>query len=117
MAHIRPYLDELARALLVLALILLNLAHAPTPAVAYDGFAYISEAGVYCSEGGPEDHSAHAPCHACRIGSDAVLTAPPSNAARLHFEAVPVIYGNTVYPPHSGVFSTANRSRGPPLLA
>ena len=68
-----PRTLELARALAVLALVILNFAHVPVvaPGVAAEAalLAYGVEPG-YCGSVAP-DHQGpeHAPCHACRIGA------------------------------------------------
>lgn len=117
MDRLRPYFDELTRALLVLALILFNLAHQPTPTVAYDGFSFISAASVYCGSPSSDDQLGHSPCHACRIGGDAVLPPPPCDAVPVSLDAVVVLYGAVPQSPKGDFHVLANRSRGPPLLA
>ena len=101
----------------MLALILFNLAHAPTPAVAYYGFAFAGAAVIHCGEDSPDDQSSYAPCHACRVGGDAVLPPPPCDSEQILLKAVPVIYSPTIVVPQDDLRSIANRSRGPPLHA
>jgi hypothetical protein len=117
MRRIRPYIDEMTRALLVLALIFLNLAHPPAPVVAYDGFAFTSTGFIFCGDDAPGDQSTHAPCHACRIGGDPVLPPAPCDATHIPLEAVPVSYSPAETVPQGDLNSVANRSRGPPLRA
>jgi hypothetical protein len=117
LGRIRPYFDEVTRALLVLALILLNFAHTPNAVVAYDGYAFTTAATAYCGEGGPEDQQAHVPCHACRIGSDAVVPPPPCTALHAPLLVVTAAYAAVQVQPWTGIRSLANRSRGPPTSA
>ena len=67
---------ELMRALCVLALLFLSLAHAPltVPATGPGTLTAVVEAS-YCGDQ-PDDGKAHAPCHACRIGGGADLPPP-----------------------------------------
>ncbi|WP_127754293.1 hypothetical protein [Devosia sp. 1566] len=117
MDRVRPYFEEVTRALLVLALVLLNLVPAPAPAVAYDGLAFTNGAVVYCGDGGPGDNFSHAPCHACRLGGDAVLPPPPCHSEHIALQAVPVVYPLAEVVSQDDLHSIANRSRGPPLHA
>jgi len=117
MVRFRPYLAELTRALLVLALILLNLGHQSTPAVAYDGTSFTYDVAVNCGAADTPDQMGHAPCHACRLGGDAVLPPPPLLAKRVERDLAEVIYSAIVPQPQADFRVTANRSRGPPLNA
>ena len=112
-----PYLAEVTRALMVLALILLNLAHQTTPSLAYDSPAYTAGVMINCGDVDHPDTAAHAPCHACRIGSAALLPPPPDDG-----EPAALVYARLVfmpdYPaPHSDSHAVAYHSRGPPLHA
>lgn len=107
---------ELARALLVLALLFLNFAHLP-PASASAGpdilTAQVDQS--WCGDvplGGTD--TSHAPCHACRIGAAADL--PPAPCAALRLPAEPqaiafVLTQTDIAAPH---LSTAARPRAPP---
>ncbi|HEY8574915.1 MAG TPA: hypothetical protein VIL88_01100 [Devosia sp.] len=117
MDRVRPYLEELTRALLVLALILFNLAHYAAPAVASEGFAFTNATVIFCGDSGPDDRSAPAPCHACRIGGDAVLPPRPCDSVPVDREALPVRFSPIDVSNQADGHATAHRSRGPPLHA
>lgn len=117
MQKLKPYLSEFTRALLVLALILLNLGHQPTPAVAFDGFAFTSTAVVNCGFSDNPSQLDHVPCHACRVGADIILPPAPSIAEPLNLDVAVVEYcladDQTFFTPRPA----AHRSRGPPLFS
>ncbi|KKB13222.1 hypothetical protein VE25_03175 [Devosia geojensis] len=86
------------RALLVLALVFFNFAHAPVSAsVGYDSelrpyLAATVAAFVDCGDADGNGGLAHAPCHACRIGGGADLPPAPVCALSLPRAAEPVAY-------------------------
>ena len=70
------HIGELVRALAVLALVFLNFAHAPLASpVVGEGWAAVGSS--FCGTAPDTNEQAHAPCHACRIGSGADLPAAP----------------------------------------
>lgn len=108
-----PILAELMRALVVLALVLLNLS-AATPAMATAPGYHPSKPVWQCGFADPPDHAVHAPCHACRTGADAVLPPPPSLAERVCLRPTGIFY-RPVSESHPFSFrALAHRSRGPP---
>ena len=73
------------KALAVLALVCLSLAHQPAFAISADHAAVdVAVSSSYCGDG-PVDTS-HAPCHACRIGGGADL--PPPCGGLVHLPSV-----------------------------
>jgi hypothetical protein len=85
MASTATFLRETTRALLVLALVFLNFAHAPAgERTAYDAelTAYLLPATAIVLDCG-ENHEDgdHAPCHACRIGGAVDLPIAPCTTA------------------------------------
>lgn len=118
MGRAHPYLAELTRALMVLALILLNLGHAPVPTIAFDGPGYAAVGMVNCGvDGDIPDPLGHAPCHACRMGGDVVLPPPPCQAELVHLDHADVVYAVADSRPRNDLHAIANRSRGPPVHA
>ena len=111
------------RALLVLALVFFNFAHAPVLAssVGYDSELrpYLlpsAAAFVDCGDADDDERLAHAPCHACRIGGAADLPPAPDCMLVLPRTADPVAYAvgaghaAAAIPPHSG------EPRAPPAV-
>ena len=114
-------LREAMQALLVLALVFFNFAHAPVSAAAgYDGELqpYLLPAGttfVDCGDVEEDEGLAHAPCHACRIGAAADL--PPAPGSCL---SVPPTAGLVAYPPHTrlparAILPHSGEPRAPPV--
>lgn len=115
-----PMVKDAMRALLVLALVFFNFAHAPLAAtVGYDRELqpYLLPSGAAFVDCGDvqDDGLAHAPCHACRVGGAADL--PPASGSCL---SAPLIAGIVAYAvrthhlahailPHSG------EPRAPPV--
>lgn len=117
MQKLKPYLSELTRALVVLALILLNLGYQAAPAVAFDGLAFTSAAVVNCGFSDDPDQGDHLPCHACRVGADIILPPAPTSSEPLHLDVSAAEYfladdQTSIAPPPA-----AYHSRGPPLLS
>ncbi|HZY69296.1 MAG TPA: hypothetical protein VFE52_11945, partial [Devosia sp.] len=79
---------ETLLALLVLALTFLNYGH---QAVAAPGYVHAA-ADIWCGDPLLPEHSEHAPCHACRLGSGADLPPRPATVSRVLFTVVPVVY-------------------------
>ncbi len=117
MDRFRPYLEELTRALLVLALVFFAFVHQPVPAVAHDGLGFVYTSIDYCGSAGPDDTQAHAPCHACRTGADAMLPPPPSDVVAVSLAIAPVAYATVAVPVQACLPFLANRNRGPPHFA
>ena len=106
---------EVIRALATLALILLNFAHVPLSNAASplpDTAAW--DLTSYCGDldGGP-DSTAHAPCHACRIGAGAILP-PVPGLARPAFADHTVLPAPVVESLVEVQPRRAARPRGPP---
>jgi hypothetical protein len=108
---------EVVRALCVLALLFLNFAHQPAPAAAAPGDVLtLAATQSFCGDPADEGKTAHAPCHACRIGAGADLPTPPQHPiplcaiAEFAYGALPVLaLPDRVVGPQS--------ARGPPRLA
>lgn len=106
---------DLVRALAVLALVCLSLAHQPSFAVSADhAVVNVAVTASYCGDG-PVDTS-HAPCHACRIGGGADL--PPPCGGLVHLPAVV----EPAFPERAAVAFAVPPpdipdARGPPALA
>lgn len=104
----RQFLVELLRALCVLGLLFLNLAHVPA--------ATASDEGVLC---GPSADGGHAsddgePCPACRL-ADAGFTLPAGNGAD-HFRAIAAVgYDAALVSTHAPHVLLRGWARGPPL--
>jgi hypothetical protein len=78
---------ELLRACVVLALVFLSFAHAPISASAGAGDVLTAAIDMtWCGDAPATDGTAHAPCHACRLGAGADL--PPACAVPLPLRAV-----------------------------
>jgi len=107
--------SDIARALVVLALVFLSFAHLP-PAVASPADAAFTVAVTDSFCGDKSDSGLpHAPCHACRLGAGADVP-PPSDmpvmlrtVADVHYGALPVLH----LPAEP--LGTAS-ARGPPAL-
>lgn len=111
-----PVLAEVTRALVVLALFLLNLAY-PAPASAV-GVGYEQNAiTVNCGFTELPDHSAHAPCHACRSDGGAVLPPPPVNGLPIRFGLAQIEYAHPAEQLSLDPVGVAHRSRAPPFQA
>jgi hypothetical protein len=112
---------EAMRALLVLALVFFNFAHAPVSAsVGYDSelrpYLQASVAAfVDCGNADEEGGLAHAPCHACRIGGAADLPPAPICALNLPRIAEPVAFVRSIdaWAPTAPV--TVGAPRAPPF--
>jgi len=108
---------DIARALVVLALVFLSYAHQPvgvSQALEHDVLTAAVSAS-FCGDA-PEDGKAHAPCHACRIGGGADLPPPCEGLVHLPMAAEPA------FPERAAVaFVVAPPdipdARGPPALA
>jgi hypothetical protein len=109
----RLVIAEMLRALAVLALLFLNFAHAPLNA-APTGAGYVAYAadGV-CGDLPGDGPTAHAPCHACRIGGGADLP-PPCGLPAPAFTAVAVEFGAMAVADAATVPLLAAAPRGPP---
>ena len=91
MGLFRSISADLLRAVLVLALLALNFAHAGAAPNAARNFALTGQAFVSAADCGapePMDGAAHAPCHACRIGAAADLPPEPCLSEPVRFVAL-----------------------------
>ena len=110
-------MQEVVRALCVVALIFLNFGHAPlaAPVSAAPALSAVADAS-FCGDpvGGHQDH---APCHVCRIGGGADLPPPPCVVESSHGPALPVRYAidNRVVVLRASWRPSAQRA--PPALA
>ncbi|GLQ54406.1 hypothetical protein GCM10010862_16650 [Devosia nitrariae] len=109
------------QALLVLALVLFNFAHAPvSSAVGYDTQLqpYLLPAGAAFVDCGDveDDGPAHAPCHACRIGGAANL--PPAPGSCLSAPRMAGIVAYSVRTDHlvRAVLPHSGEPRAPPAV-
>jgi hypothetical protein len=75
LVSVRQGIAEVAKALVVLALLFLSFGHKPVEAHSIEGAAlgiYTLADGtvpIFCGQAGPDgDQGDHSPCHACRIG-------------------------------------------------
>jgi hypothetical protein len=86
-------LQEVVRALCVIALVFLNFGHAPiaAPLSAAPALTSVADAS-FCGDPLDDQHQDHAPCHVCRIGGGADLPPPPCVAEASHGAALPVRY-------------------------
>ncbi|VDS03025.1 hypothetical protein DEVEQU_00145 [Devosia equisanguinis] len=116
MQKLRPYLSEVTRALLVLALVMLNLGMQPLPSVAFDGLSFTVVGTENCGLPDDSGRNDHIPCHACRVGADIILPAPPNVAEPLKLDVFLLYYSYTNDTAPSATVSAAHRSRGPPLF-
>ncbi len=98
MHSLRQIGSELARALVVLALVFLSFAHAPLAAAAPHGPTLTATLDMsFCGDVPAGDAKAHAPCHACRLGAGADLPAPTRTpltlrtVAEIRYGALPVL--------------------------
>ena len=108
---------EVLRAALVLALLFLSFAHAPSGVAAgpHDVLTAAVSAS-FCGDAPSDDGKGHAPCHACRIGGAADIPAPPCSSVDAPIAVAPVTYfGATV---HTATYAVHNAAqpRAPPAL-
>jgi hypothetical protein len=108
--------SELVRALVVLALIFLSFAHVAPVQAAPSAFALtVTVDAAWCGDAQDDGTLAHAPCHACRLGSAADLPPPLQlplavrTVATTQYGPVPVLH-------LPGEPLGAASARGPPLL-
>lgn len=114
--QMRQWGSELARALVVLALIFLAFAH--TPVVAAPSTDTIFTAAIdqsYCGDLSDGGDGAHLPCHACRIGAGADLPPPPAIGVCAPIECAPVAYVQTSIAVTAPTERTAAQPRAPPV--
>lgn len=113
-----PYLMEVTRALMVLAVFLLTLSHQPMAAApTFAGYQASLGTIVNCGFSSAPDALDHTPCHACRIGAAADLPPPPARTepADLRFETALYAVADPLPQPVTAL--AAHRSRGPPHRA
>jgi len=115
-------MKDAMRALLVLALVLFNFAHAPvSAAVGYDSALqpYLLPAAAAFVDCGDEDEDggiAHAPCHACRIGGAADLPPAPDCAVILARTADTVTYACRAERGAANILAHSGEPRAPPAI-
>jgi hypothetical protein len=122
LAYGRQIFTETTRALLVLALVCFGFSAGmaesasqvgASPAVAASIARQLS-ASALCGGGWGDDHSGHAPCHACR-SAPGLLPPPPGSPERIGFATAQVVFVPPVViktrRPHSGQAP----ARAPPL--
>lgn len=112
----RQTILEIARAVCVLGLLLLNLAPATTAPAGNAAIAVHVEASVYAVDmcGDPADApAAHAPCHACRAS---IATLPPSPIWVRLATARSVDYDRRAAVPRAKGQCAFAEARGPPIL-
>lgn len=116
MRHARHMMNDLARALGVLALIFLSFGHAPVVAspIGTDILTAAVDLG-YCGESSADD-TQHGPCHACRVVG-AALPPPPSVAIDAPTAAAPVAFFRGCPTGASHLVETVACPRAPPALA
>lgn len=108
-------IGELLRASIVLALFFLNFAHVPVSAAPADVYVPLTLASICGDPLGDDRGQAHAPCHACRIGSGAdlpptcAIEGPASTFAAVIYDAVAVVA-------HATAYSSGHSARGPPAF-
>ncbi|MET3898565.1 hypothetical protein ABIB57_002514 [Devosia sp. UYZn731] len=118
MAQRNTYLAELTRALMVLALILLNLGHQTVPAQAGPvGYQSVGAYTAFCGSPDAPDRTGHAACHACRIGAGADLPQPPVYGERLALCTEALVYLAPTASARQQWPTTLQPIRGPPSLA
>lgn len=109
---------DIAKALVVLALVFLSYAHHPigvSPALEQDVLATAVTAD-FCGNAA-EDGEAHAPCHACRIGGGADVPPPPC-AGVIHLRRViEAAFAELAATPYVVAPPDIPEARGPPALA
>lgn len=111
--HWTGKLGETLRALVVLALFFLNFSHVPLSAAPADAFVPLSIASICGDPIGDDRDGAHAPCHACRIGSSADLP-PPCPVTAPAFAMAEVDYAEAASPAMRTSHRLMARARGPP---
>lgn len=110
------------RALLVLALVFFNFAHAPaSAAVGYDAQLqpYLLPAGgavVDCGDPQEDEGLGHAPCHACRIGAAADLPPTPGSCFFVPFIAGIVAYSAQTDHLARAILPHSAEPRAPPAV-
>lgn len=108
--HVGP---DLARALVVLALVFLSFAHAPVGIAFPAGDLLATVDASLCGDAPDSDGKAHAPCHACRLGAAADV--PPPCAAPVSAALVATIaYGPLPVLDLPAEPLTRYNARGPP---
>lgn len=109
------------RALLVLALVFFNFAHAPvSAAVGYDRELrpYLLPAGtvaVDCGDMEEDEGLAHAPCHACRIGAAADLPPTPGSCLSVRLLASILAHPVRAQLPARAILPHSGEPRAPPV--
>lgn len=120
MGLIRSVSADVLRAVLVLALLALNFAHAGAAPSSVDTWSLTGQAlyaAADCGAPDPMDGAPHAPCHACRIGGAANLPPEPCIAEPVRF-AAPAGYAVAIPSPAANATPIYRlRSRAPPLAA
>lgn len=109
---------DIARALVVLALVFLSYAHQPinvAHAASHDVLT-VAVTADFC--GDPSDHgSPHAPCHACRIGGGADLPPLPCGGLIHLPKAVEPVFPQRAAAAFVVAPPDIPEARGPPVLA
>ncbi len=110
-------LQEVVRALCVIALIFLNFGHMPlaAPMASATTLTAVADAS-FCGDPVDDRHQDHAPCHVCRIGGGADLPPPPCTVEPGQGLVLPVRYATD----HRVIVLRANwrawAQRAPPAL-
>ena len=92
MVGLRHIGGDVARALVVLALVFLSFAHAPVAAASGDVLTATMDMS-WCGDAlDTGTDTTHAPCHACRLGAGADLP-PPAELPLAPGEVADVLYG------------------------
>lgn len=111
-------LQEMVRALGVIALVFLNFGHVPVAAqvvVAVAPIAVSDDSGL-CSQVPDDRHQEHAPCQACRIASGADLPPPPCSVEPAYRLIHPVYYPDDRPAVRRHAIWRNGAPRGPPAL-
>ncbi len=106
------YAREIILALAVLALTFLNYGHVTV--TASGDFQITSDS--WCGDPIAPSSSDHAPCHACRVGSDADLPPPSGCIEPVAFAVAPVAYLAPSAVPELPLRARPAQPRGPPPL-
>lgn len=111
-------LQEVVRALCVMALVFLNFGHVPiaAPMPAATALSAVVDAG-FCGDPVDDQHqNDHAPCHACRIGGGADLPPPPCVIELGRGLAIPVHYATDRRAIALRAYWRPSAQRAPPAL-
>lgn len=117
----RAMVKDAMRALLVLALVFFNFAHAPvSAAVGYDSelqpyLLPTTAAAIDCGDG-HDNGPAHAPCHACRIGGAADLPPAPGCCPTVSLTAGTVEYPVRIDHLARAILPHSGEPRAPPAV-